>query len=177
MKGLTRRLADRRVTLGSLLFMLLAAVLFAQSDRARPAGAPGIVELELAFSAQAFGDIVQQWGAEAVRSYCTATILIDYWFPLAYSLFLASLMALLSFQAGRVLRPNWVALPFIAALLDWAENSFHLILLRDATHLSSTLVLLASVAAALKWGLVAVSVVAILRLIVARMRGRTAERA
>jgi hypothetical protein len=174
MERLCRRLADWRVALLSLLFMLLAVVLFAQFDRARPTGTPGIVALELAFSAQAFGNIALQWGAEAVRAYRTATLLVDYWFPLAYSLFLASLMALLSSQAGKARWSNWVALPFIAALLDWVENTAHLVLLRDPTHLSGTLVLVASMAAALKWSLVAVSVVVILHLIVARMRGRMA---
>jgi hypothetical protein len=164
------------VTLLSLLFMLIAAVLFAQLERGRPAGSPGIVALQLAFSAQTFSNIVLQWGAEGVRAYRTATVLVDYWFPVAFSLFLASVITLLSFRPGKPPWPSLVALPFIAALFDWAENTVHLMVLRDLTHISATLVLVASIAAAVKWGLIAVSVVVIVYLTAATMRGRMPRR-
>jgi hypothetical protein len=85
-------------------------------------------------------------------------------------------MALLSLQPGKRPRPSLVVLPFIAALLDWAENTAHLILLRDLTHISAAMVLVASIAAAIKWCMIAISVVVVLHLIVTSMHGRMPHR-
>jgi hypothetical protein len=50
------------------------------------------------------------------------------------------------------------ALPWVAMGLDWMENGLHLILLRNSSRLSATPVLIASLAAAVKWGLIAVTI-------------------
>jgi hypothetical protein len=167
-----RQLADRRIVFLSLFFMAAAALAFVAFDRARPAGTPGIVALQLAFSAETFRGIIQQWGTGGVQAYRAATIRVDYWFPIAYSLFLGSLMALLSFGSAKRPWPTLVIMPFVAALFDGTENTLHLILLRDPSHISASLVWVASMAAAIKWGLIALSIVAILYLMVARIRGR-----
>jgi len=156
----------------SLLLTVLAFVAFAWFDRARPAGTPGVVALELAFSEEAFHRIITQWGAEGVRAYRTSTIYIDCWFPIAYALLLSSLIAVLTVKPGETpsrLQVICFALPFIAGLFDWVENTLHLVLLRDPSNLSAPLVLLASIAAAIKWGLIAVSIVVILYLALRRI--------
>jgi hypothetical protein len=161
--------AQRRVLGASFLMMVLAVVGFAWFDRARSVGTPGVVELELAFTAVAFGDIVAQWGTAGVRAYRMATLLIDYWFPIVYSVFLASLIALLTMQADRDLTGAFV-LPFLAAALDWIENTLHLVLLRDPGHISARLVLTASVAAAAKFGFIGVSILVAVYLLAANVR-------
>jgi len=149
----------------SLFLTVLAFVAFAALDRGRLPGTPGVVALELAFSADAFRNIIAQWGAAGVQAYRVSTLYIDSWFPIAYSLLLASLIALLAARSGRTpsrLQLTCFVLPFIAALLDWIENTLHLILLRDPRHISTPVVFIASVAAAIKWGLIALSVLVII---------------
>lgn len=165
MERLYRRVARAPVVWFSLFLTVLAFVAFAVLDRGRPLGAPGVVALELAFSADAFRNIIAQWGAAGVQAYRVSTLCFDYWFPVAYALLLASLIALLAARSGRVparLRLSLFALPFLAALLDWIENTLHLILLRDPHHISTPVVFIASVAAAIKWGLIALSVLVII---------------
>jgi hypothetical protein len=172
---LYRRVARARIVGLSLLLTVLAFVAFASFDKARPTGTPGVVALELAFSAETFSDIITQWGAEGVRAYQVSTLCIDYWFPVAYAVFLAGLIAVLTVKPGGTpsgLQLTCFALPFIAGLLDWVENAFHLILLRDPSHVSAPLVLLASIAAAAKWGLIVFSILAILYITVSNIRVR-----
>ena len=175
MERLYRRVARARMVGISLLLTVLAFVVFAGFDRARPAGTPGVVALELAFSEEAFRRITTQWGAEGVHAYRTSTIYIDYWFPIAYALLLSSLIAVLTVKPGETPSRRQVtcfALPFIAGLFDWVENTLHLVLLRDPSNLSARLVLVASIAAAIKWGLVVLSILFILYITLDNIRDR-----
>jgi len=165
MERLCRRVARAPVVRFSLFLTVLATVAFVVFDRGRPPGTPGVVALQLAFSADAFRRIIAQWGAAGVQAYRVSTLCIDSWFPIAYSLLLASLIAVLAARSGRVpakLRLSLFALPFFAALLDWIENTLHLILLREPHHISTPVVFIASVAAVIKWGLIALSVLVII---------------
>ena len=178
MERLLRRMARGRIVGLSLLLVALASLAFAWFDKARPAGSPGVIALQLAFSEEAFHGIITQWGVEGVQAYQRSTLYIDSWFPLAYASLLSSVIAVLTVRAGGTtgrFQLACLALPFIAWLLDWVENTLHLILLRDPSHLTVTLVLIASIAAAIKWGLIALSIVAILclvlRMLEARRRG------
>jgi hypothetical protein len=172
---LYRWVARARIVGLSLLLTVVGFVAFAWFDKARPTGTPGVIALELAFSAETFSDIITQWGAEGVRAYQVSTLYIDYWFPVAYAVFLAGLIEVLTIKPRGTpsrLQLTCFALPFIAWLLDWAENTLHLILLHDPSHISAPLVLFASIAAALKWGLVVFSIVAILYITLNNIRGR-----
>lgn len=159
------KLADRTVLRIALLLCVLAAAGFVVLGRGFPAGSPGVVDLQLAFTPDRFAGIVQQWGPSGVYAYLLSTRWIDSWFPFAYALLLSSLMSMLATRAdGQCLRLGHatIALPWLAMVLDWLENTLHLILLRDPANLSATGVLVASVAAAIKWGLIAVTVLVLL---------------
>lgn len=160
-----RRLANRRVVWLALALNVLAAAGFAVLGRGFPASSPGIVALQLAFTKENFANIIRQWGTSGVGAYQTATVWIDSWFPLAYALLLSSLIAVLTARAGgRATRFGRAlfALPWLAMVLDWLENALHLILLHNPGELSATLVLVASLAAAIKWGLIAVTILALI---------------
>jgi hypothetical protein len=143
-----------------------------------PAGAPSVLALQLAFSEGTFRDIIDEWGAAGVDSY-RASMCLDMLFPAVYATFLTSLLIWLEqrHNADRtpgpvrraafwldVLNPfrprgaAWLLLPVIAALGDYVENVLHLIILADTSSLSAALILLASLAAAIKWALLAVIV-------------------
>jgi len=177
MERVNRFVTQRWVLWLSLLLSGLAMAAFAWFDRGRPAGSPGVVALQLAFSAQTFQGIVEQWGPVGVAAYRAVTIYVDSWFPIAYSFLLCSLVAYLTVKFRLNSRQHcWamIVVPFVAAALDWVENSLHLFLLRNPERPSAVLVCLASMAAATKWGLLAVTVLGIVALMV-RARGRSAS--
>jgi hypothetical protein len=159
------KLANKRVVWLGLALNVLAVAGFVLWGPSPPAGSPGVVALELAFTKETFASILQQWGPAGVRAYQMSTLWIDSWFPVAYALLLSSLMAVLATRAdGRCARLGHTtfALPWLAMVLDWLENALHLILLRDPGNLSATWVLVASVAATIKWALIAVTVLVLI---------------
>lgn len=95
---------------------------------------------------------------------------MDYIYPVAYSLALAGFIAWLT------VRPNqpparWqltlFCLPLIAGLLDWIENTLHLLMLAVLRH-SIRIGFIAFLAAAIKWTLAANSILAIFAFAVLR---------
>jgi len=157
----------------ALFFGALAGFLFsrlAAGLATLPPGAPGIFDLQLAFTPERFQFVMEQWGEAAMQNYVTG-MWMDYIYPVAYAMALGSLLAWLTS------RPNlptarWhlflFCLPFIAGGLDWVENSLHLLMLAVLHSTPSALVFLASLAAALKWILAAISILAILLLLLAK---------
>lgn len=175
MERLYRKMAHAPVVVLALALTMLAFLAFAYFDRARPSGTPGVVALQLAFSAEAFQSILNQWGAPGVQAYQVSTLYVDSWFPVVYALLLASLIAVLTSRPGQAVSKSHLllfALPFVAMLLDWLENGLHLILLRDPLYFSPALILTASLAATVKWGIIALSMLAILSFIAQRISRR-----
>lgn len=123
-----------------------------------PDGAPGVIDLQLAFSADRFSEITAQWGPDVVATF-RARLWIDYLFPPVYALALASAVAWFTAR-GKDSPPYLVlalfVLPFVAMLADWIENTAHYIALDDPANPPGALVLIASVAAVIKWALIGV---------------------
>jgi hypothetical protein len=138
-------------------------ILFATLGTPPPDDAPNVMNLQLAFSEDTFRDILHQWGPEAVQTY-QDNMWLDYLFPPIYAIFLASAAAVLTRRSDapptRAQRALLIA-PFVAALFDYLENTLHLLILRDDA-LEAGLILLASVAAAIKWALLAVALLAVI---------------
>lgn len=146
---------------GNLVIILFIAFALLSSDM--PDNAPSVDKLQLAFSERRFADILTQWGPDAVEQY-RASLWLDFVFPPLYAVFLASAVAVLTApQPGAPLSLHrvWFVLPLAAVPFDYAENALHLIILRDTEQLSAGLILLASVAAAIKWGLLAAALLAV----------------
>lgn len=166
------RLASPRL---ALIFTALAGLLFWLLTRglgSLPPGAPSIFDLQLAFSAEKFQSVLAAWGERNVTAYVTS-MWLDYLYPIAYALALSAWLAVLTRRPGRA--PSHAALalfaaPFLAALLDYVENSLHLLMLALLHATPAALVFLASLAAAVKWTLAGVSVLAIVSLLVTRIR-------
>lgn len=137
---------------------------FSSAPSAAPEGTPGIIELEVAFSANKFSDIVEQWSEAGTLQIQKRNLRIDLLFPVAYAVFLSGLLAALAVRPWEAPRPSLIvllALPFLAGFLDWIENASLLFLLRDTSDLSERLILLFSLAASIKWILILVSALAI----------------
>ncbi len=173
MLALFRWVGRRRVLVVSFLLMVVAVALFAMLDQERPAGAPGAVSLELAFTTATFGQIIDAWGVEGVRAYRDSIVYVDYWFAFVYALFLSALVAVVRRSPQEP--PSNVemilfALPGLAAAMDWTENTLHLILLRGQGGLSAALVYASSFAAAVKWSLLALVATAIIVTALGKLR-------
>lgn len=151
-----------------IVCMILFRALFAQP----PAGAPTVIDLQLAFTAERFAAITAEWGPEAVQGYRDA-LALDMVYPIVYSVALASAIAVLTRRPGADPAP-WlravIALPFVAALGDYVENLLHWRILAAGGDPSVLLVGLASGAAAIKWALLAIALVVLIVAFGARLR-------
>lgn len=158
----------------ALTFTALAGFLFWLLTRGLanlPPDAPSIFDLQLAFSAEKFQSVLAAWGESNARAYVSG-MWLDFLYPLAYALALSSWLAVLTHRADRLpsrLTQTFFAAPFLAALLDYLENSLHLLMLTVLHATPAALVFLASLAAAVKWTLAAISIGAIVILLFARI--------
>ncbi len=143
--------------------------LLSHIDTTATGGGPnGILGLQFAFSVEAARTIIQLWGEQGA-SLIARTMWIDYIYPLFYATFLASSIVYFSRKwrmFGTRTLIGLVVPPYLAAFLDYVENTLHLILLHNFPNLSASLVEIASVTATIKWLLVGWSILVILYLFV-----------
>jgi hypothetical protein len=150
--------------------------LFGRRFRA-PKG-PDVIDLELAFTAGAFQQILQIWTehhADAVAIFRKSVLFLDLLFPLAYAAFLSRLYTWVVKTGGHTpVAIGWLA-PLIAAALDLVENALLLRLTADAVAtgpFSPRLVFAMSTAAAFKIALLAVTLALTLVALFRGPRGR-----
>jgi hypothetical protein len=146
-------------------------------------GGPSVVDLELSFTAGAFKQILQLWGAahpDGIPTFKWSVILLDTLFPPAYAALLSAFYTwVVRTGGGRPLRVGQIA-PWIAAALDWIENTLLLILLhhvRDAgdiadTTFPATPVAMMSTVAAVKLALLVIPIALTLVSLCVGPRGR-----
>lgn len=166
----------------ALVWTLLAAMLsisLIQIMRALPPSAPSVVALQLAFTPSRMEAVLNAWGASGRQAYLLS-LAPDFFYPLAYACALGAWIAFLTAIPGRA--PSfWVlflfTLPFVAAAMDYVENFLHLWMLALTDSLSPSLIFLASLAAAIKWGLAGISLLSLPPLFLRRwMIGRVSAR-
>ncbi len=162
-----RRLYSSLASLRSaLIWTLLAAMLsitLIQIMRAVPPSAPSIVNLQLAFTQRRMEAVLDAWGVQGRQAYLLS-LMLDFFYPIAYACAIAAWIALLTDIPGH--RPSRSALllfslPFVAAGLDYVENSLHLWMLGVTHQLSPLLIFLASLSAAIKWSLAGISLLSL----------------
>ena len=126
--------------IGLVLFLLFSMFLLVIDPMFRAATDPTLIDLQLTFNAQRFHDIIVSWSKSVSGSadvYKLATILLDYIYPIIYSVMLAFAYAAVrkNDQPNR-LDKEMFTLPFIAAIFDYIENTFHILLLKDVHNLA-----------------------------------------
>ncbi|MHC1605514.1 MAG: hypothetical protein ACXQTP_06065 [Candidatus Methanofastidiosia archaeon] len=162
------------VLISGAITIIIMFIIFPALDTVRPPESPGPIEFQLVFSKEAFISVIDQWGVEGVQRYVN-TLWIDYIFPVAYAIFLSSFIALLTSKLYK--KPGsfhiiLFILPLIAGVLDWIENTLHLVLLADTSNLSESLIFLASMIASIKWGIAFFSILVIFYYIFRNIRVR-----
>jgi hypothetical protein len=170
--SLLRWASRRQVLAACAVLSVTFLLLFAATERQAPAGTPGTIDLQFAFSRARFDQIVLRWDEAGVLEMQRRNLWIDLLFPLAYSFLFSGLLWALALPSDA--RPGrglalLLTLPFIAGMLDWLENGLQILVLGQGSAHLACLVLLSSTAAAVKWVLLAVSGVAV---IVAAVRRR-----
>ena len=165
LNNIFQRTAKWQIVLGCGVLTVAFVLFFVSADLKAPAGTPGIIQLELAFTEGNFSSIINQWSEAGTLQVQERNLWIDLLFPVAYAVFLSSLLAFLTVRPDGEPSPGLMLLliqPFIAGLLDWVENISLLLLLRDTSNLSESLIFLASTVASFKWILILVSALAII---------------
>lgn len=119
-----------------------------------------ILDYQLAFTSARALKVIALWGIDGVSAYLN-NIWVDFIFPVGYTLLLSGLVARAAGQPSRKAL-FFFSLPFLALACDYLENSLHIVMLRRGFLPDHDLLLIASWAAAVKWGIVALSVAVIL---------------
>ena len=131
---------------------VLFFVITYNSQQYLPQTAPGILSLQFCTSPEAFLAILEQWGEAGITGYLEH-MWLDYLFPAAYAIFFASLIAWLesekTISTGRI--PPIFFFPLVAGLLDWLENSIHLLILRNLSAVNSLQVFITFLISSTKW--------------------------
>jgi hypothetical protein len=126
----------------ALVLFLLFTIFFVVIDPMfRGATDPSLMDLQLTCSAQRFHEIIVSWSKSVNNSadiYKLATILLDYIYPIIYSVMLAFGYAAVrgNNKPGRLDRLVFL-LPFAAAFFDYCENTFHILMLRNVHNLAT----------------------------------------
>jgi len=144
--------------------LCLFAALLGGATGGPAAGMSDVLDFQLAFSVERAHVVVERWGSEGVAAY-RGSMALDYPYALAYGAALSGLVARAwggpRWPESAALRALFFA-PWLAALLDMVENGVHLWVLQPPVQLTPTAVVLASTAAALKWALAALLLLALL---------------
>ncbi len=124
------------VVVALLLFLLFFFVLFNRVTRTYQSAGEKPFRLQLAWSGNNFRETLEDWGKNNQRApevyKWDNLVKLDFFFPLIYSTLFA--FAYACSRATPVPVGAWdyvfFLAPFVAALFDYCENSFHLYLLR-----------------------------------------------
>ena len=172
--------------IGLFLFLLFSMCFLFIDPLFRAATDPTLVDLQLAFSALRFHDIITGWNKSidgGIENYKLSTMLLDYLYPLIYSTMLAFAYAAVrkNDQPARLDKVMF-ALPFFAAIFDYIENTIHLLLLKDVHNLAQAIaaqyppsaVAISAAASVLKFLLFYAGIFAVLGAVIYRIKKRFA---
>lgn len=139
-------------------------------------GKTGFAGMQTSFSKAKLQTVLDEWGKYGLIAYMNS-MYIDFIFPFAYAIALASGVAIISTEKERAATPTKLALtfftlPLVAGFCDIIENSFHLILLPNLSSFGGGLVFLSALASTIKFILMGVTIVAIAFFAVQRLQAR-----
>ena len=139
-------------------------------------GKTGFAGMQTTFSKARLQAILDDWGKYGLIAYMNS-MYIDFIFPFAYAVALASSVALLSTPKENVAEPTRLALtifvlPLAAGVFDLIENAFHLVLLPNLASFGGGLVFLSALASTIKFALMLITILAIAYFAYQRLQAR-----
>ncbi len=159
----------------SLTFMLtlnlLGMTILGATDPSLP------MKMQLAFTKENFLQVVGNLSADE-RTFARNTLLLDFIYPLVYSTTLSSIIAILTIKTEEYPWKRhliFFVLPYIAAIFDYIENIFQFVMLGDLNNITDSNVFLMSLAASIKWSLVAISFVIIIFYLLTKIKNRVTK--
>ena len=147
---LYEKLASRKIAvIFGILYLINQAIIYSILSQL----GTDALKLQLTFSSQVFAEILAKWGDAGIKLY-VSHFYFDYPHVILYSVCLASGFANLTHQKGEA-PSSFVffafVLPFVAAILDALENTFHLIMIFHRAYLTPALVAVSGTCTNLKW--------------------------
>ncbi|MDY6904329.1 MAG: hypothetical protein SWH61_06560 [Thermodesulfobacteriota bacterium] len=126
-----------------------------------------VLILQTTFSQEKFLSIIGAWKLGGLLPLFKAHFYVDYFHPVWYSVFLASLMAI-GFNVNNISEKynRLLMIPFIAGFLDLVENTMELIILSNIARASRAKIVAGALAANIKWLLVGIGILIVAWLIV-----------
>lgn len=139
-------------------------------------GKTGFAGMQTTFSKAKLQTILDEWGKDGLIAYMNS-MYVDFIFPFAYAIALASSVALVSTTKENAAEPTRLALtifvlPLAAGLCDLIENGFHLILLPNLASFGGGLVFLSALASTIKFTLMLVTILSIAYFAYLRLQAR-----
>ncbi|MEE4195292.1 MAG: hypothetical protein V2J07_08855 [Anaerolineae bacterium] len=139
-------------------------------------GKTGFAGMQTTFSKAKLQTILDEWGKYGLIAYMNS-MYIDFIFPVAYAVALASSVALVSTEKEKAATPTKMALvfftlPLVAGVCDIIENSFHLIMLPNLSAFGGGLVFLSALASTIKFVLMFITILAIAYYAYQRLQAR-----
>lgn len=114
--------------------------------------------IQITFSHEKFLRMASRWQISGLLPVYYRHFYLDYLHPVFYGVFLSSFMALVVNRRKISSKYNMLLLmPYLASLLDMAENSFHLFMLSDFSRITGGTVLASGICTNLKWAVAALS--------------------
>lgn len=123
-----------------------------------------ILSFQLAFTPAKAQQALALWSEAGLAAYRT-TLWLDFLFPLGYGLLISGLLARTFIKAGEAPdnRTHWLAaMPLLAVGCDYLENLLHWWMLSRGWPFGAAPLFIASLAAAVKWGLMGFAVLILL---------------
>jgi hypothetical protein len=148
----------------AFVIVTFIAVMFVINPIIDGSNGVGLIDLQLSFDKTAGIGIVQSWGEQGVHRF-NRWIFSDYIYALSYGLFFASWLSFLLIKKNLVSHLSYkfvVFVPFIAALLDWLEDSLELLFINNQTAFSAGLFFTHSLIAIMKFGFIGLTLLFLL---------------
>ncbi len=154
------------VILTTLMFII---VVFIVSPLIDGGNGLGVVKLQLSFDKFIGVGIVESWGKSGI-TFFNQWIFTDYIYAFAYALNFASILANILVKKGlhQTKIKYLVLMPFVAGLLDMTENTLELFFINNQVGFSESLFYFHSVIATVKFAIIALSLMAIIVLLLKR---------
>ena len=155
-------LRKKTVLFSSLIAMLIMFVVAILIVNRGIDGGDGssILGLQLAFDKQLGIEIIERWGPEG-RAFYNSWAFTDYIYAACYSLFFASLLAMLSSRDGKP-DSRWDLIPPLIALsagaMDCIENAMEYVFVQNPVDFSADLFFFHSIITVCKWAAIMTAV-------------------
>ncbi|MEA2097395.1 MAG: hypothetical protein U9P73_11995 [Candidatus Cloacimonadota bacterium] len=164
--------SNGKIVLIFLFLTLIGEIVLGFSNNlfSKIANVSATLDISFFYSADSANNFFNNISQEGKNYYSYKFTIIDTVFPIVYSLFLALLVAYI-FEKKNIKKTKLeylILLPFVSMFLDYIENITTLVLMNFLPKVSQNLIYLLTISSWLKWGLVTIVIMIIIRLLLTK---------